>query len=106
MMMEKHMEQARMIAAQCWCDEETSGKEMDATLAEAVARRIAAWMETAAQMARNADFYRGLVDECAKHLGEAAYTADDGTVMDEPVRLRVPELVAELTSKDEVSPPR
>lgn len=39
--MEQHMEQARMLAAQCWCDEETSGKEMDATLAEAVARKIA-----------------------------------------------------------------
>lgn len=45
--MEQYMEQARMLAAQCWCDEETSGKEMDATLAEAMARRIAAWMETA-----------------------------------------------------------
>ena len=94
--MEQHMEQARMLAAQCWCDEETSSTEMDATLAEAVARRIAAWMETAAQMARNAEFYRGLLDECAKHLGEAAYTADDGTVMDEPLRLKVPELVAAL----------
>lgn len=93
-MMEQHMQEARMAAAQCWCDEETSGREMDATLAEAVARRIAAWMETAAQMARNADFYRGLLDECAKHLGEAAYTADDGTVMGEPLRLKIPGLVA------------
>ena len=94
--MEQYMQEARMAAAQCWCDEETSGTEMDAVLAEAVARRIAAWMDTAAQMARNADYYRGLLDECAKHLGEAAYTADDGTVMDEPLRLKVPELVAAL----------
>ena len=94
--MEQHMQEARMVAAQCWCDEETSGMEMDSVLAEAVARRIAAWMETAAQMAQNADFYRGLLDECAKHLGEAAYTADDGTVMDEPLLLKVPELVAAL----------
>ena len=101
--METHMEQARMFAAQCWCDEETSGKEMDATLCESVARRIAAWMETAAQMARNADFYRGLVDECAQCFGESAYTADDGTVMDEPVRLKVPELVAALTANHKIS---
>ena len=51
-------------------------------------------METAYQMARNADFYRGILDECAKHFGEAAYTADDGTVMGEPLLLKVPELVA------------
>lgn len=92
-----------MVAAQCWCDEETSGTEMDAVLAEAVARRIAAWMDTAAQMARNAEFYRGLLDECAKHLGPDAYTSDDGTVMDEPLRLKVPELVAALTAN--VEPP-
>jgi hypothetical protein len=67
------------------------------------ARRIAAWMETAAQMARNAEFYRSLLDECANHLGEAAYTADDGTVSAEPLRLKVPELVAELTARPKIS---
>lgn len=101
--MEQYMEEARMMAAQCWCDEETSGKEMDATLAEAVARRIAVWMDTAAQMARNADFYRWLLDECAKHLGPNAYIADDGTVMDEPLRLKIPELVAALTANADVT---
>lgn len=90
------MPEARQIAAQCWCDDETSSIEMDVRLAEAVARRIAAWMDTAAQAQRNADFYRGLVDECAKHLGPRAFTADDGTLLQDPVRLRVPELVAEL----------
>lgn len=90
------IEEARQMAAQCWCDDDTSGIEMDVRLAEAVARRIAAWMDTAAQAQGNADFYRGLVDECAKHLGPRAFTADDGTVQLDPVRLRVPELVAEL----------
>ena len=75
---------------------DTSGIEMDVRLAEAVARRIAAWMDTAAQAQRNADFYRGLVDECAKHLGPRAFTADDGTVLPDPVLLRVPELVQKL----------
>ena len=95
-LVEQYMQQARMLAAQCWCDEETSGKEMDATLAEAVARRIALWMDKAAQMARNADYYRDLLDECAKLLGVAAYTSNDGTAQDEPLRLKVPELVAAL----------
>jgi hypothetical protein len=97
--MEKFMEEARMIAAQCWCDDENKKTEMDAALAESFARRIAAWMDTAAMFSRNADFYRGLVDECAKHLGQEAYTADDGTVYDSPVRLKVPELVAKLMTR-------
>jgi hypothetical protein len=45
----KWMDEARQIAAQCWCDEETQDRVMDTPLAEAMARRIAAWMETAAQ---------------------------------------------------------
>lgn len=90
------MKEARKLAAQCWCDEETSGTEMDVVLAEAVARRIAAWMDTAAQMARNADYYRDLLDECAKLLGVAAYTSNDGTVQDEPLRLKIPEVMAAL----------
>lgn len=94
--MNDYMKEARGLAAQCWCDEKNSGKEMDADLAESVARRIANWMEAAAQGHRNADYYRGLLDECAKHLGKEAYTADDGTVMDEPLRVKIPELVAAL----------
>lgn len=94
--MEQYMDTARQMAAQCWCDDDTSGIGLDVRLAEAVARRIAAWMDTAAQAQRNADFYRGLVDECAKHLGPRAFTADDGTVLPDPVRLRVPELVQKL----------
>ena len=93
---ETWMPEARQMAAQCWCDSDTSHIEMDVLLAEAVARRIASWMDTAAQMQRNAEFYSGLLDDCAKHLGPRAYTADDGAVMDEPIRLRVPELVAEM----------
>jgi len=38
------MEEARGIAAQCWCDEQTSDIEMDARLAEAFARRLAPLM--------------------------------------------------------------
>ena len=52
------MPEARAAAAQCWCDAETSDRVMDATLAEAVARRIAAWMDTAAFHGRNEDYWR------------------------------------------------
>lgn len=88
--------EARQIAAQCWCDDETKDRVMDAALAEAVAKRIAAWMDTAAQFARNEDFYRGLLDRCAKALGPEVFVSDDGSVQDEPLRLKVPELVEAL----------
>lgn len=55
---ETWMPEARQIAAQCWCDEETSNTEMDVVLAESVARRIAAWMDTAAFHARNEEYWR------------------------------------------------
>lgn len=92
------MPEARGQAAQCWCDPENASTVMDVALAESMARRIAGWMDTAAMYARNADFYRGLVDECAQALGPAAYTADDGTVIDSPVRIKVPELVRALVA--------
>lgn len=52
------MPEARQMAAQCWCDEDTSDIEMDVRLAEAVARRIAAWMDTGAFHARNEAYWR------------------------------------------------
>lgn len=52
------MPEARQIAAQCWCDDETKHIEMDVVLAEAVAKRIAAWMRTGAQHAGNEEYWR------------------------------------------------
>lgn len=52
------------------------------------------WMEEARRFCANEEFYRGLLDKCAGHFGVEAYTADDGTVFDSPVRLKIPDLVA------------
>ena len=52
------MPEARQLAAQCWCDAETEHIEMNPVLAEAVARRIAAWMDTGAFHARNEAYWR------------------------------------------------
>ena len=52
------MEEARQLAAQCWCDPETAQTQMDVALAEAVARRIAGWMQTGALHARNEEYWR------------------------------------------------
>jgi len=66
---------------------------MDTVLAEAVAKRIAAWMDTAAQAARGQEFYRELVVKIGEKFGIAAKTSDDGSVQDHVLALKVPELV-------------
>ena len=87
------MDEARQIAAQCWGDEETKGKVMDPALAEAVAKRIAVWMETAAQYAKNTDYYRGLVERCGKAIGDRAYIANDGSRSEDVLCAKVPEII-------------
>lgn len=87
------IDEARMLAAQCWCDKETEDRVMDAELAEAVAKRIAAWMDTAAQNQRNTDYYRGLLERCGKAIGDRAYTADDGTRMEGVLCAKIPEII-------------
>jgi hypothetical protein len=93
------MEEARGFAAQCWCDPETESIVMDPILAEAVAKRISFWMETAAQYANNVDYYRGLVERCGKAIGENAFTQDDGGVVEDVLCAKVPELVEILCEK-------
>ncbi len=93
-----YIEEARQIAAQCWCDDETKHIEMDVVLAEAVAKRIAAWMDSAAQFSRNEAFYHGIVTQIGEMFGEAAKTSDDGSIQEDVLALKVPELVAGLIS--------
>lgn len=100
--------EARQLAAHCWCDKETENTEMDVVLAEAVARRIDLWMGIAKHHCRNEDFYRGLLDKCANNLGplrEQSYITDDGGIHDEPLRLKIPGLVAELVAMATALPP-
>ena len=52
------------------------------------------WYDTAAQMSRNADYYRGLVEKIGKMLGKEAYISDDGSVQEDILCAKVPELVA------------
>ena len=63
------------------------------------------WTETAKQCAGGMELYRNLLDECAKHLGEAAYTADDGKIHDTPIRLNIPALVAKLATQPGAAAP-
>ena len=59
---------------------------------------IEGWIETASRHARNEEFYRGLLDLCAEAIGIEAYTADDDSITDSPVRLKIPGLVKKLTA--------
>lgn len=55
-----------------------------------------AWIETARQHARNEDFYRGVVRQIGELFGDAAKTSDDGSVQQDVLALKVPELVVGL----------
>lgn len=54
------------------------------------------WQESAAQFARNMEYYRGLVDRIGRAIGPEAYTADDGSVSEDALRAKVPELIERL----------
>ena len=58
-----------------------------------------AWKETAEQFNRNEQFYHGLLNDCAKHLGPEVYVSDDGSVQDKPLALKVPEMVGRLQAE-------
>jgi hypothetical protein len=40
------------------------------------------------------------LDQVAEHLGHEVFVSDDGSVQDEPLRLKIPELVEKM--KDEL----
>lgn len=101
--MEEWMSEARQLAGQCWCDVETQDRIMDPPLAEAFAKRLAAWMYTAAQETKNTEFYRKLLVEIGEMFGDKAKIADDNSVQEDVIALRVPELVRELIESREKS---
>ena len=59
------------------------------------------WERSAGEFCRNQTFYRDLLDKTASHLGPDVFVSDDGSVQDEPLRLKIPEMVADLTRRVE-----
>lgn len=90
---ETWIDTARQIAAVCWEDEETRHIEMDKNLVEAVAKRIAVWMELVAQNSRDKDYYRGLLVKCGEAIGERAYIQDDGGKSEDVLYAKIPEII-------------
>lgn len=54
------------------------------------------WKEAAATMSRNSDFYQDIVNQVGNILGGKAYEADDGSISNSVLALKVPELVNNL----------
>lgn len=89
--------------AQGWCEPEAAHIDVDVVLAQAIAKPVGAlvrnWYDTAAQHARNEEYYRGLVKEIGLMLGDEAFISDDGSVQDDVLCAKVPELVRTRLSK-------
>ncbi len=62
------------------------------TLEQAIAERNA-WIESAMTFSRNEDYYRGLVEQIGRLLGSDAYIADDGSISQDILCAKVPEMV-------------
>src|ERR1044072_1073994 len=58
-----------------------------------------AWIETAARHARNEDYYRGLVQQIGAMLRKDAYISDDGSVQEDVLCAKVPELIAAVIER-------
>jgi hypothetical protein len=75
----------------------TSNSETGIRMAEAsheqLQRERDAWKESAAQFCRGAEYYRGLLDRIGRAIGPEAYVADDGSVSDDVLRAKVPEII-------------
>ena len=54
------------------------------------------WEETARQYAINEEFYRNLVIEIGEPFGIEAKTSDDGSIQEDVLAIKVPELVDSL----------
>lgn len=67
--------------------------------ARTLERQRKAWEESAAQFHRNECFYRDLIHQIGKPFGVAAMTSDDGSVQQDILALKVPELVAALQAE-------
>lgn len=60
------------------------------------------WQEIAEQHYRNETFYRDLLMQIGAILGPEAHRADDGSVSDEPLCAKLPEVVRNLVKDREI----
>lgn len=87
------MDEARVIAAQCWCDKRTEHLEMIPDLAEVFAEQLSYWIYYASQNQINTEYYRNLLIKCGEILGDESYISDDGSIQDEVLCAKIPEII-------------
>lgn len=63
--------------------------------------QVEAWKESAAQFSRNTEYYTGLLDRIANCFGKESFISDDGSVQQDPLRAKMPELVEKLSAEVE-----
>jgi hypothetical protein len=83
------------MAKKSWAEENLPNPK---TLEQAIRERNN-WCETAQQHCRNEDYYRNLVIKIGETLGPEAYVSDDGSVQQDVLCAKVPELVASRLSR-------
>ena len=66
----------------------------DSDALEKAAREIKAWKETAEFHCNNEFFYRGIVEKIGEMFEPDCYISNDGSVQQDVLALKVPELVA------------
>lgn len=54
------------------------------------------WKEDCERQTRNTLYYMAQMDRIAKHLGPEVFVADDGSVSEDPIRAKIPEMVASM----------
>jgi hypothetical protein len=65
------------------------------TLEEAIRQRDA-WVASAMQFHKNETYYRGLVVSIGEKLGPDAYVSDDGSVQQDILCAKIPEMIERL----------
>lgn len=87
---------ALQLAAQVWCAETTKHIVMDPALAEEFAKVLEGWLDCLAYSEKGCEYFRGQLRKCGEHIGIEAYTSDDGSVQQDVLAAKVPELVAAM----------
>ncbi len=57
------------------------------------------WEKEATRCQRNTEYYVSLLDDIARTFGKRAFISDDGSVQQDPIRAKMPELVRNLESE-------
>ena len=60
------------------------------------------WYNSIERANHDRDFYCKLLDECGYHAGPEVFTDEEGTIMDKPLRYKIPQAIANMAQKQKV----